>query len=161
MKRSTPPLILIAISFAPYGARTRWRRRFSHGLRHGLRSFTRVQNRWRQVGNEVQHNRSLCGEAAGLSLAGGRDNLFPAKIEEIHCPRPLGGEGGPQPAFSSAGAGRVRGSKTLRPSEMLSTLRPFHFCVAIAAPSNEFHFGKDPLTPRLAVPPLPQGGEGK
>ena len=27
------------------------------------------------------------------------------------CPRPLGGEGGPQPALSPAGAGRVRGSQ--------------------------------------------------
>ena len=133
----------------------------AHSSRNGLRSFTRVQNRCRQVWNEVQHKRSLCGEAGGLSHPGGRANLFPAEIEEIHCPRPLGGEGDPQPAFSSAGAGRVRGSKTLGPSEMLSTLGPFHFCVAIAAPSNEFHFGKDPLTPRLAVPPLPQGGEGK
>ena len=29
-------------------------------------------------------------------------------------PRPLGGEGGPQPALSPAGAGRVRGSHTER-----------------------------------------------
>src|SRR5579862_7957646 len=28
---------------------------------------------------------------------------------KIYSPRPLGGEGGPQPALSSAGAGRVRG----------------------------------------------------
>jgi hypothetical protein len=30
--------------------------------------------------------------------------------ELVCCPRPFGGEGGPHPAFSSAGAGRVRGS---------------------------------------------------
>jgi hypothetical protein len=31
--------------------------------------------------------------------------------DECLSPRPLGGEGGPQPAHSPAGAGRVRGSK--------------------------------------------------
>ncbi len=34
----------------------------------------------------------------------------PPTLENLY-PRPLGGEGGPPPAFSSAGAGRVRGSK--------------------------------------------------
>jgi hypothetical protein len=126
----------------------------------------------------VQHKRSLCGDAGGHSHTSGRANLFPAEIEEVHCPRPLGGEGGLQPAFSPAGAGRayarrrdtgelerawasarrrVRGSKTLGPTEMLSTLRAFQFSLAFAALSNDFHFGKDPLTPA----PLPQGGEGR
>jgi len=93
------------------------------------RGFTCVQNRSRQVGNEVQHKRSLWGEAGALSHIAGEANLFPAEIEEINAPRPLGGEGGLQPAFSSAGAGRVRGSKTLGPTEIMSTLRPFHFCL--------------------------------
>ena len=31
------------------------------------------------------------------------------------CPRPLGGEGGTQPALSPAGAGRVRGSMVCGP----------------------------------------------
>ena len=97
--------------------------------RHGLHDHARVQNRSLQVGNEVQHKRLLCGEAGALSPTGGQANLFPAEIEETHCPRPLGGEGGPQPAFSSAGAGRVRGSKTLGPTDILSTLMPFHFCL--------------------------------
>ena len=56
-------------------------------------NITRVQNRSRQVGNEVQHKRSLCGEAGGHSHTGGRANLFPAEIEERSVPRPLGGEG--------------------------------------------------------------------
>ena len=37
-------------------------------------------------------------------------------------PLPLGGEGGPPPAFSSAGAGRVRGSRaTARPCTGLNS----------------------------------------
>ena len=88
-------------------------------LGEGALSGTRVQNRLRQVGNDVRHERLLCGEAGILSHAGGRANLFPAEIMRILVPRPLGGEGGLQPAFSSAGAGRVRGSKTLGPSETM------------------------------------------
>jgi len=38
-----------------------------------------------------------------------RPRLVPLKGEA--SPLPLGGEGGPPPAFSSAGAGRVRGSR--------------------------------------------------
>ena len=103
----------------------------------------------------MHHKRSLCGEAGGHSHPVGQANLSETKGR--HIPRPLRGEGGPQPAFSSAGAGRVRGSKTLGPTEMPSTLRAFHFCLAFSALPNEFHFGKDPLTPA----PLPQGGEGR
>ena len=79
----------------------------------------------------MQHKRSLCGEGRAFSHTGGRANLFPAEIEEIHCPRPLGGEGGLQPAFSSAGAGRVRGSKTLGPTETIPEVfvLTFAFCI--------------------------------
>ena len=90
---------------------------------------TRVQNRLRQFGNEPQHERWLCGQAAGLSHTGGQANLFLAEIEESHVPRPLGGEGGPQPAPSPAGAGRVRGSKTLGPTEINARGFRSHFCI--------------------------------
>ena len=58
-----------------------------------------------------------------------KPTCFQRRSIEIYVPRPFGGEGGLQPAFSSAGAGRVRGSKTLGPTEILSTLMPFHFCL--------------------------------
>jgi len=40
--------------------------------------------------------------------------------------RPLGGEGGPQPAFSSAGAGRVRGSKRRNLQNPIARHAPWH-----------------------------------
>jgi hypothetical protein len=134
---------------------------FTHGSRHGLRSFTRVQNRLRQVGNEVRHKRSLCGEGRALSHAGGQANLFPAEIEEIPGPRPLGGEGGPQPALSSAGAGRVRGSKTMGPTETLWTLRPFHFCPCFCGSVKRIPSWYKPPLPPPCGPPSPPRGRGE
>ena len=141
---------------------------FTHGWRHGLRSFTRVQNRARRVGDEVQDKRSLCGEAGGLSHAGGRANLSPAEIEERQVPRPLGGEGGLQPAFSSAGAGRVRGSKTLGPTEIMPEVfvLTFAFCILRFDLFSRLRHDacvlvKTPSPPALRSPPLPQGGEGE
>ena len=45
------------------------------------------------------------------------------RADENFRPRPLGGEGGPQPALSPAGAGRVRGSKpnALNPTPPVAT----------------------------------------
>jgi len=65
-----------------------------------------------------------------------------------YFPRPLGGEGGPPPAFSS-----VR--QPTEPGEGVKTVAPHANltpCIQVSA---------DPLTHRLAVPPLPQGGEGR
>ncbi len=67
-----------------------------------------------------------------LSPKGERAGVYtfsPPTLENL-CPRPLGGEGGPPPAFSSAGAGRVRGSKPndLNPTPPVATtqsLAPF------------------------------------
>jgi len=56
-------------------------------------------------------NRAPCELERVEALAPENAALEPAD-EEGH-PLPLGGEGGPQPAFSSAGAGRVRGSLLL------------------------------------------------
>jgi ACS family hexuronate transporter-like MFS transporter len=61
----------------------------------------------------------------------------------ISRPLPLGGEGGPPPAFSSAGAGRVRGSSTRVPpaedelslSEVLKTRK--YWCVLGARASTD------------------------
>jgi len=62
----------------------------------------------------------------------------------ILCPLPLGGEGGPPPAFSSAGAGRVRGSR--------ACARPF-----AAHNSPVKAFDTDPLTPRPLSPKRERG----
>ena len=61
----------------------------------------------------------------------------------VSSPLPLGGEGGPPPAFSSAGAGRVRGSSTRVPlaeddlslSEVLKTRK--YWCVLAARASTD------------------------
>ena len=66
----------------------------------------------------------------------------------IYNPLPLGGEGGPQPALSP-----VR--QPTEPGEGVKTGAPHSNvtpCIQV---------GADPLTHRLAVPPLPQGGEGR
>jgi hypothetical protein len=51
---------------------------------------------------------------------------FARRWNRIYFPRPFGGEGGPQPAFSSAGTGRVRGSKTLGITNTIPKHRSFH-----------------------------------
>jgi hypothetical protein len=73
----------------------------------------------------------------------------------IYIPRPLGGEGGLHPASSSAGAGRVRGSETLGPSVMPSTLRPFALLLLLSQTNSILV--KTPSPPALRSPLSPKG----
>jgi len=60
------------------------------------------------------------------------------------CPRPLGGEGGPQPALSPAGAGRVRGSKPndLNPMPPVATiLSSARYARTTPGPADLYHWG--------------------
>ncbi|MGD0128087.1 MAG: CRISPR system precrRNA processing endoribonuclease RAMP protein Cas6 [Terriglobia bacterium] len=69
---------------------------------------------FREVAREgIGLNRAPCELEQVESLAPESTALEPAN-EEV-CPLPLGGEGDPQPALSSAGAGRVRGLLPLDP----------------------------------------------
>jgi hypothetical protein len=87
---------------------------------------------------------------------------------EIFCPLPLGGEGGPPPAFSSAGAGRVRGWwACARPSAVhiapLKALGNDHatsstFSRNLGTALRCLWFqGIDPLTPRHLSPKRERG----
>jgi hypothetical protein len=69
---------------------------------------------FREVAREgIGLNRAPCELERVEALVPETAALEPADKEG--CPRPLGGEGGPQPAFSSAGADRVRESFPLGP----------------------------------------------
>ena len=146
---------------APTGLKEHWGWRVIPRLaRRGLDDNTRVQNRSRQVGNELQHKRSRCGEGGGLPHLGGRANLFPAEIAERPVPRPLGGEGGLQPAFSPAWAGRVRGSKTHVPTETMPEVfvLTFAFCILLLPLSQtNTILAKTPSPPALRSPLSPKG----
>ena len=69
-------------------------------------------------------------------------------------PRPPGGEGGPRPALSSAGAGRVRGF--IRDAVLQKSMQCGATNSSAARKTSASLSDRDPLTPA----PLPQGGEG-
>src|SRR5271157_551417 len=84
-------------------------------------------------------------------------------------PLPLGGEGGPPPAFSSAGAGRVRGSRACadRFAAQNAGLKAFGNDYATSSTLSRKHrtglrrflcHGIDPLTPGPS-PPRGRGGK--
>jgi len=73
-----------------------------------------VQISQRSARHDLQLRRLLCGKALPFRRAFVVTNLFRAESIGIYFPRPLGGEGGSQPAFSSVGARRVRGSELWR-----------------------------------------------
>jgi hypothetical protein len=65
--------------------------------------------------------------------------------------------------FHQVKAGRVRGSKTLGPTETLSTLMPFHFCLLplllLLRRTNSI-LVKTPSPPALRAPLSPTGARG-
>ena len=73
----------------------------------------------------------------------GPDEHASRRTMEIPSPRPLGGEGGPLPAFSPAGAGRVWGS---RPWHMKQILPKAFSLVLTPSPTAL----RSPLSPKGA-----------
>ncbi len=95
-------------------------------------------------------------EPANYVLFGTGAGARKGKVDLTSTPRPLGGEGGPPPAFSSAGAGRVRGF--IRNAVLEKSLKGgiTQADVGLNGGSTTNLIERDPLTPA----PLPQGGEG-
>jgi ACS family hexuronate transporter-like MFS transporter len=89
------------------------------------------------------HLNLVAGGPSAISSPGSHTGRSRGKNVETPRPLPLGGEGGPPPAFSSAGAGRVRGSPTRVPpaeddlslSEVLKTRK--YWCVLGARASAD------------------------
>jgi multidrug efflux pump subunit AcrB len=94
-------------------------------------------------------------EPANYVLFGTGAGARKGKADLTSTPRPLGGEGGPQPALSPAGAGRVRGFTR---NVILEKSRQVGATSSGAAPQTTANLSDgDPLAPA----PLPQGGEGR
>ena len=116
-----------------------------------------------RLGMRCSTSAGYAGKLGLFSPPAVKPTCFQQRSIEIYVPRPLGGEGGLQPAFSSAGAGRVRGSKALGPTEILSTLMPFHFCLLpllwLLRRTNSI-LVKTPSPPALRSPLSPKGARG-